>query len=75
MQVVAWSPDAAYLASGDAAGRVLVWSLRTGSVVRTLAAPAVVYDLRFSRDGGLLAACTGESHPILVADLRGGRGV
>jgi WD40 repeat protein len=68
--VVAWSPDAAYLASGDATGRVLVWSLRSGAVVRSMRAPSTVYDLRFSRDAALLACCTSEVRPILVADLR-----
>ncbi len=34
--LIAWSPDATYLASGDASGRLLVWSLRSGGVVRSM---------------------------------------
>jgi hypothetical protein len=47
-----------------------VWSLRSGGVARALRAPATIYDLRFSRDSSLLACCTAEARPILVADLR-----
>ena len=36
VSIIAWSPDARYLASGDASGRLLVWSLRAGGVVRSL---------------------------------------
>lgn len=70
MSIIAWSPDATYLASGDASGRLLVWSLRTGGVVRAMQVPAIIYDLRFNRDSSLLACCTSEVRPILVADLR-----
>lgn len=139
MTLIAWSPDATYLASGDASGRLLVWSLRSGCVVRSMQvrrgagagsrrarvarlqgtlqlaaarlshlhppqclpggihvsgmplpllpapdpaslfvpcrsffpqAPSTVYDLRFNKDSSLLACCTGETQPILVADLR-----
>jgi WD40 repeat protein len=70
VSIIAWSPDATYLASGDASGRLLVWSLRTGGVVRAMQAPSTIYDLRFSRDSALLACCTSEARPILVADLR-----
>jgi transducin (beta)-like 1 len=68
--LIAWSPDATYLASGDASGRLLVWSLRSGGVVRSMQAPSTVYDLRFNKDSSLLACCTSETQPILVADLR-----
>lgn len=70
VSIIAWSPDATYLASGDASGRLLVWSLRSGGVVRSLQAPSTIYDLRFNKDSSLLACCTSEARPILVADLR-----
>lgn len=70
VSTLAWAPDATYLASGDAGGAALVWSLRSGGVARALRAPATIYDLRFSRDSSLLACCTAEARPILVADLR-----
>lgn len=131
VSIIAWSPDATYLASGDASGRLLVWSMRSGGVVRSMQvrggalpwparsrcclalpcvlpqgsaaqrrrrrrkthcrnsprrrplpyslflpffppaqAPSTVYDLRFNQDSSLLACCTSEAQPILVADLR-----
>ncbi|PSC75373.1 F-box-like WD repeat-containing TBL1X [Micractinium conductrix] len=70
VSIIAWSPDARYLASGDASGRLLVWSLRAGGVVRSLQAPSTIYDLRFNADSTLLACCTSEARPILVADLK-----
>lgn len=68
--MVAWSPDGTYLASGDADGHICIWSARRGSLARRLEAGASIYDLRWSRDGRLLAASAAEARPILVADLR-----
>lgn len=70
VSIVAWSPDATYLATGDASGRLLVWSLRAGGVVRSMQAPSTIYDLRFNNDSSLLACCTSDARPILVADLK-----
>lgn len=70
MAAIAWSPDGTYLASGDEDGHVCVWSGRRGSLARRVEAGAGVYDLRWSRDGQLLAACAQQGRPILVADLK-----
>ena len=80
VSVVSWSPEGDYLASGDVAGEIFVWSLRRGEAVRRLRAPGgerMVYDIRWDESGERLAACYqddpaagGSHHPALVIELR-----
>ncbi len=64
-----FSPDGTLLVSGGADGKVLLWSVADGSLVRTLrdGGPAI-FTIRFSGDGKLIAAGGGEDQ-IQVWDV------
>jgi len=65
---VAFSPDGKLLASG-VYGRVTIWDLGTAKPVRVLTSVlGAVNDLKFSRDGSLLAVAGGQ--PSARGDLR-----
>lgn len=57
VSIVAWSPDATYLATGDASGQLLVWSLRAGGVVRSMQVRAARRLPCQLRRGAWLAGC------------------
>ncbi|KFM27407.1 F-box-like/WD repeat-containing protein TBL1XR1 [Auxenochlorella protothecoides] len=65
-----WSPAGEYLATGDELGQVLVWSTKSGAVVRSLQCPALIHDLSWAPDGETLSMCMAEGAPqVLVVPL------
>ena len=57
IQILCFSPNGHYLASGGADARVLIWELRHGHLVAELTEHTdTVYALAFCRDGSVLAS-------------------
>jgi len=74
---VAFSPDPAIFAIGWSDGRIQLYDLRTGKLVRTInqppgAVPSFVTSMSFSADGGRLAALL-DDKTVLVHDVASGR--
>jgi WD40 repeat protein/serine/threonine protein kinase len=69
---VAFSPDGAWLASGDWGGSVRLWSTRSGNLLREFQAADPVTSLRISPDGRLLAAA-GKGRTIMIWNTSDGR--
>ena len=69
---VAFSPDDAWLAAGDAAGLVKIWNATTGEEVRSIRAHGnAVIGVAFSPDGRRLAF--GNGNAVTIHDLDAGR--
>eukprot|EP00936_MAST-01D_sp_MAST-1D-sp1_P000688 g688.t1 len=66
---VAFSPDGAYLASGDTNGIVYVWSAKDGRVLRKYEGGGDIYDVKWSPAGDRLAVCSSDK-TIAVMDFR-----
>lgn len=70
-----WSPDAAYVAAGDAAGKILIWQASTGKVVGqcVFAEPSQtgITSLAWSPDGARLGAGV-PGRVVVFVDLHSG---
>jgi transducin (beta)-like 1 len=64
-----WSPDASLIATAGADKKVLIWSSRDGTVVKSFNGPASAFAVSFHASGTRLAAsfATGA---VSVIDLR-----
>lgn len=52
---LAFSPDGRYVASGSGDQRVIIWSVRDGTVARHYKGPSSVYEVAWSPDGRRVA--------------------
>jgi ATP-dependent Clp protease ATP-binding subunit ClpC len=76
VESVSWSPDSQYLAAGDAANRIHIWSTYTWETVLTWTAHAEAHYLSclaWSPDGRLLASGAYGDTAICVWDATDGR--
>lgn len=53
---VKFSPDAKYLASGAFDGRIIVWNVEDGSVVRTFRSTSGAFEVAWNSSGTKIAA-------------------
>jgi WD40 repeat protein len=67
---VALSSDGAVLASGSYDDTVKIWSVKTGALLRTLAARGAVYEVAFTPDGTRVAAARADA--VLLWNVRSG---
>jgi WD40 repeat protein len=65
VNIVRWSPDGEWLASGDDDGVVKVWSLKQRGVARHLDAGSPLHGLRASPDGKWISAGTEDGRVLL----------
>ena len=66
---VAFSPDGAFLASGDTGGFVYIWSAKDGKLLRKFEGGGDIFDVKWSPNGDRVAACSSD-HTISIMDFR-----
>lgn len=66
---IEFSPCGDYLASGSSNGVLNVWSTKDASIVKTYSGKGDVFDVSWSKDGDMLAACFSDSS-LCVINLR-----
>ncbi|GAX74780.1 hypothetical protein CEUSTIGMA_g2227.t1 [Chlamydomonas eustigma] len=66
---VAFSPNGRFVATGSFDRKLYVWSVDDGSLVKTYAGEAGIYEVCWNRDGDKVAACFADK-TISVVDLR-----
>lgn len=69
LHCLSWSPVGEYVASGDSTGKVNVWSVRSGRLVRSFEGPGCAHELVWLDTSLLIAACVSATAAV-VAQLK-----